>query len=200
MSIFFKQLVFIALAGMALGQQAHAQENGSTTNSHPVYLGFSVPFQGVGFYKLPSNKVNVWNLSPLSVEFGLWAQNALRLSVYTVYSSPAPKRMGEFEINLEFPHFFGNSRSPGPLFGLYAGPMLMVQLHDQDSEASLGGPGVCLGYKGHLGKRWWYRTGFYAAYHHYLWGPQRELLAITGGSKSGGLFMGLTIFEIGITL
>lgn len=163
------------------------------------YIGLNIPFQGVGFYKVPVNKVMVWNLTPFSFEAALSKQTGIRFSVYTVFTTPQPKRIQEFEFNIELPYYFKRN-TKDYLCGIYLGPVLMLQANDQDSGANLGGPGLTSGYKGRMGKHMWFRTGLYAAYHHYLWGPREDPLKITKGSKSGGLFMGLTLFELGWAL
>lgn len=165
-------------------------------NSRDWYIGLSVPFQGYGFYENKDNSVSVWNLTPLSLETEMNPDWGLRWSIYTVYSIPKPKRIGEFEFNVELPYYFVKSEKL-TLSGFYFGPMLMLQYHDQDSRASLGGPGITIGYRGILSENYWYRIGSYFAYHRYLFGPKDKLHKITEGSDSGGLFMGLTIFEVG---
>ncbi len=160
------------------------------------YVGVAVPFQGVGIYETQDQKVLVWNLTPFSIERPIKSSWGGRFSVYTVYSTPKPKRIQEFEFNLEFPFYFGNDTRE-TLLGWYVGPMAMVQFQDQDSDATLGGPGVTVGYRGQLTQQLWFRIGSYFAYHTHLFGPTEKLREITGGSTSGGLFMGLTMFEVG---
>lgn len=175
----------------------------SDTTIHKVrdyYIGINVPFQGLGFYKDPNDKILIWNLTPFSFELPITKELGFRFSIYSVFSTPKPKQIKEFELNFEIPYYFKRKRTCDGLFGFYLGPVIMFQLNDQDTDANLGGPGITLGYKGQLNSKLWYRIGIYTAYHRYLWGPKDELLKITNGSNSGGLFMGLTLFELGIKL
>jgi len=162
-----------------------------------LYVGIAVPFQGFGFYEDPEQGVAVWNLTPLSLETGLSNNWGFRFSVYTVYSTPQPEKVREFEFNFEFSRYLKYKSSQLDLSGLYVGPMFMVQYMDQDTGATLGGPGVTAGYRGIFSGDYWFRIGSYFAYHQYLSGPKEKLREIVGDSLSGGLFMGNTFFEIG---
>jgi hypothetical protein len=166
--------------------------------SRPVYIGVSIPFQGVGFYKVQDDKVLVWNITPLSFELPINQKLGIRFSAYTVFSTPKPKRIQEFELNFEMPHYFKGKKKPSGLYGFYLGPVIMLQINDQDSGANLGGPGITLGYRAQFNSKLWYRTGVFAAYHRYLWGPKVNLHKITNGSNSAGLFIGLTLLEVGM--
>ena len=164
------------------------------------YIGLAVPFQGIGKYKEADRKIVVWNLTPLSYEREVGKRTGLRFYVYTVYSHPEPRRIGEFEVNLEANIYPQKRNRPEGLFGFYFGPVLMMQLNDQDTKANLGGAGISVGYKGKLSELVWFRSGLYAAGHRYIWGPKEELQDMLNGKLNAGLFTGLTLFEVGIQI
>jgi len=199
--IFYQYLKFVIFIMVIFNIDIiHSEEIKSKYNNNLKknwFIGVSIPFQGFGIYENPENSVLVWNLTPISFERAFNNFSTTRLSVYTVYSTPVPMQIKEFELNLEFPFYFFQSKKMVPT-GVYLGPVFMLQLFDQDTGASLGGAGITLGYKGAFTSDIWYRTGLYAAYHTYVFGPKEKLRNLVGPGLSGGLFMGLTIFEIGL--